>query len=177
MSPARSGDRTERGKWRDIQAVVAFAVVDRCHVRLLEPFGAESDPGIAMNSTLRAVHPVLPARDVEESVRFFQKLRFSLIFLDSEDHPKYAALERDGVEIHLQWADESQWAYPTDRPAFRFVADDVDALFEEFFHAGVMGPTQPDQGPWAVPANTPWGTREFHLRDPAGSSLQFYQRA
>ncbi len=128
-----------------------------------------------MSSVLRAVHPVLPARDVDESVRFFQKLGFSLSFLDSEDRPRYAALGRDGVEVHLQWADESQWAYPTDRPAFRFVTSDVDALFHEFLHAGVIGEDQQDQSPWAAPANTPWGTREFHVRDPAGSSLQFYQ--
>ena len=26
---------------------------------------------------------------------------------------------------------------------------------------------------WAVPANTPWGTREFHVRDPGGNVLLF----
>ena len=28
---------------------------------------------------------------------------------------------------------------------------------------------------WAAPGDTPWGTREFHLRDPGGNSLQFYR--
>jgi catechol 2,3-dioxygenase-like lactoylglutathione lyase family enzyme len=126
------------------------------------------------NPVLEAVHPVLPARDVEESVRYFQRLGFSLLFLDSEDRPQYAAVGRDGVEIHLQWADESRWAYPVDRPAFRFVTSDVDALFEEFVLAGVIEMNHSGQSLWATPANTPWGTREFHVHDPAGSSLQFY---
>lgn len=129
------------------------------------------------NAVLGAVHPVLPARDVEESVRFFQKLEFSLLFPTSGERPQYAVLGRDGVEIHLQWADESQWAYPVDRPAFRFVTSSVDALFEEFVLAGVIDTIHPAQSAWAIPANTPWGTREFHLRDPSGNSLQFYQAA
>jgi catechol 2,3-dioxygenase-like lactoylglutathione lyase family enzyme len=130
-----------------------------------------------VQSVLRAVHPVCPARDVQESVRFYQKLGFSLLFVDSEDRPRYAAMGRNGVQIHLQWADESQWAYPTDRPTFRFDTSDVDALFEEFVLAGAVEPHHPGRSPWATPANTPWGTREFHVRDPAGSSLQFYQPA
>ncbi|MDH4046235.1 MAG: ankyrin repeat domain-containing protein [Gemmatimonadota bacterium] len=141
---------------------------------------ASPDPSLnprGINPLLQAVHPVLPAKDVGESIRFFEKLRFSLLFLDSEDRPRYAALGRDGVEVHVQWTDEGQWAYPTDRPAFRFAANDVDALFEEFLRSGVIGPQQNEQSPWAAPANTPWGTREFHVRDPAGSSLQFYQPA
>ena len=128
-----------------------------------------------MKPILRAVHPVLPARDVDESLRFFEKLGFTLLFQDSREQPRYAALGRDRVEIHLQWMDERQWAYPTDRPAFRFLASDVDALFEEILRGESMGPLQGEESPWSAPANTPWGTREFHVRDPAGNSLQFYQ--
>ena len=29
--------------------------------------------------------------------------------------------------------------------------------------------------PWASPGDTPWGTREFHVRDPDGNGLQFYR--
>lgn len=128
-----------------------------------------------MSPVLLAVHPVLPARDVGQSVRFFEQLGFTLTFLDSTDNARYAALGRDGVEIHLQWTDDSQWAYPTDRPVFRFLTSDVDALFEDFRHAGVIDEARHERSPWATPGDTPWGTREFHVRDPAGSSLQFYQ--
>ena len=36
------------------------------------------------------------------------------------------------MELHLQWADPSQWAHSGDRPAYRFLAPDVDVLYAEF---------------------------------------------
>jgi hypothetical protein len=62
-----------------------------------------------------------------------------------------------------------------DRPAFRFVVSDVDALYGEFVQSGGVRPDTSQGSPWAVPKDTPWGTREFHLRDPSQNSLQFYQ--
>jgi catechol 2,3-dioxygenase-like lactoylglutathione lyase family enzyme len=127
-----------------------------------------------MQPVIQAVHPVLPAREVAESAAFFGRLGFQLAFVDDAAAPKYAALTRDGVEIHIQWADHSQWIEGLDRPAFRFLVSDPDALFSEFSAAGVGGAASA-ASPYAVPADTPWGTREFHLRDPDGSSLQFYR--
>ena len=48
-----------------------------------------------------------------------------------------------------------------------------DALYAEVVAAGAVTPGAAG-GPYAVPADTPWGTREFHLRDPGGNVLQFY---
>lgn len=124
---------------------------------------------------LRAVHPVLAARDVEESIAFFHRLGFVAIFRDSIAGPRYAAVARDGVELHLQWADPGQWIAGLDRPVYRFPVLDVDALFRAWSQAGCLPAKGSDGSPWAVPADTPWGTREFHLRDPAGNGLQFYQ--
>lgn len=123
---------------------------------------------------LEAVHPVLMARDVAESLRFFARLGFTPNFQDAAGAPRYAGVRRDGVEIHLQWADPSQWDHPGDRPAYRFLVSDVDALHAEFMAGGEFAPGS-SGGPWAAPADTPWGTREFHLRDPAGNVLQFYR--
>jgi catechol 2,3-dioxygenase-like lactoylglutathione lyase family enzyme len=127
-----------------------------------------------MKTTLQAIHPVLGARDVATSIQFFRGLGFTLTFQDSPTEPKYAALKRDNVELHIQWADAGQWAFPTDRPAYRFVVNDVDALYHEFVESGNVNARTGDGSPWAAPANTPWGTREFHLRDPGQNSLQFY---
>jgi uncharacterized glyoxalase superfamily protein PhnB len=44
----------------------------------------------------------------------------------------------------------------------------VDALCDEYRAAGML-PSD------ARPRDTPWGTREFHLRDPDGNGLQFYR--
>jgi catechol 2,3-dioxygenase-like lactoylglutathione lyase family enzyme len=128
-----------------------------------------------MVSRLEEVHPVLMASDVAASVAFYRALGFALSFQDHPDQPKYAGVTRDGVQIHLQWADAEQWAYPTDRPAYRFVVNDVDAIYREFVESGGLHPEAIQTSPWAAPANTPWGTREFHLRDPGQNSLQFYR--
>lgn len=128
-----------------------------------------------MTTTLLAVHPVLGARDVQISIQFFQDLGFRLIFQDTAEEPRYAVLTRDQVELHLQWADPGQWAHPTDRPAYRFIVNDVDALYREFVASGRVNADTSQGSPWAAPANTPWGTREFHLRDPGQNSLQFYR--
>lgn len=124
-----------------------------------------------MPDAILAVHPVLGARDVEESLRFYSKLGFACIFRDDPTAPRYAAVQRGPVELHLQWADPTQWAHGGDRPIFRFLAPDVDALYAEFRAADAIGQSE---SPWVAPANTPWGTREFHVRDPAGNILQFY---
>jgi lactoylglutathione lyase len=117
---------------------------------------------------LSAVHPVLAARDVMESVRFFERLGFTPRFVDDAQAPRYGVIARDAVELHLQWADGAQWVEGLDRPVYRFPVDDVDAL-----HQAWAKPAS--TGPYAQPADTPWGTREFHLRDPAGNGLHFYQ--
>jgi len=84
-----------------------------------------------MTASLQAVHPVLAASNVEESVSFYQSLGFAVVFQDAPRNPKYVAVRRDGTELHIQWADKEQWAYPTDRPAYRFVVTDVDEIYQE----------------------------------------------
>jgi catechol 2,3-dioxygenase-like lactoylglutathione lyase family enzyme len=127
-----------------------------------------------MLAEIIAVHPVLMACDVRASLHFYARLGFAPAFVDDPAAPRYAAIRRGSVELHLQWADPSQWEHPGDRPAYRFLAHDVDALHAEFLAGGGLD-TSATGGPWAVPEDTPWGTREFHLRDPGGNVLQFYQ--
>jgi catechol 2,3-dioxygenase-like lactoylglutathione lyase family enzyme len=133
---------------------------------------------------LRAVHPVLMARDVAESTAFFERLGFALLFADAPVQPRYAAVSREGVTLHLQWQDAAQFEGGRDRPTYRFLVDDVDALFAEFEGrlrgSGALAeplatPQKIAQGPFARPTDSPWGTREFHLHDPAGNGLQFYR--
>ena len=122
-----------------------------------------------------SVQPVLMSRDVAFSVRFYERLGFSLTFEDDPRNPKYAAVVRDQVELHLQWQHESQWAAPVDRPTYRFVVRDVDVLYAALRESGVLHEQPPSQSPWLIPGDTPWGTREFHLLDPDGNGLQFYR--
>ena len=120
-----------------------------------------------MRANFQAVHPVLAASNVEEMVRFYQCLGFAVVFQDAEINPKYVAVKREGVELHIQWADKEQSAYPIDRPAYRFVVSDVDEINQEFVKSGGIRLDTSQGSPWAWPKDTPWGTREFHLRDPS----------
>lgn len=126
---------------------------------------------------IQAVHPVLAARDIPESIAYFARLGFDLAFIDDRSVPRYAVVIRDRCELHLQWHDASQWGTPRDRPVYRFYVSDVDGLFHELCISGVAPDPSTPPSPWAHPARAPWGTREFHLEDPAGNSLQFYRSA
>lgn len=121
-----------------------------------------------MGAQLEAVHPVLMVRDVRASIAFYEQLGFELTFADSVTTPKYAGLRRNAVEIHLQWHDAADWSHPVDRPTYRFVVTDVDALFRELSTITPALDAKPV-------SDTPWGTREFHVRDPDLNGLQFYR--
>jgi len=120
-----------------------------------------------MTARLEAVHPVLMVRDVTASLEFFRLLGFDAVFLDSPTDPKYAGVRRDSVELHLQWHDAADFG-SGDRPTYRFLVPEVDELSEELSarHGGC------DRTPVR---DTPWGTREFHLRDLDRNGLQFYR--
>jgi len=128
-----------------------------------------------MIARLQRVQPVLTSGDITSSVRFFDKLGFREFFRDEPTNPRYAGVRRDEVELLLQWHEPGHFADAVDRPTYRFVVSDVDALYAEFLASGALRPPSPVPSPWASPADTPWGTREFHVLDPDGNGLQFYR--
>jgi len=124
--------------------------------------------GDAMGAKLERLQPVLMVRDVGAAIEFYRRLGFEEAFRDVPAEPRYAGVKRDGIELHLQWHDANEWEYPNDRPTYRFVVQEVEGLLEEFRSAGVVGKE-------TVVRDTPWGTREFHVRDLDGNGLQFYR--
>jgi catechol 2,3-dioxygenase-like lactoylglutathione lyase family enzyme len=123
---------------------------------------------VRMKRQLESVQPVLMSRDLERSIRFYGELGFELTWQDSSDDPKYAVIDRDSIELHLQWHDAAEWGYPNDRPTYRFIVRDVDALYAEFRQ-------RTEVTDMTTPSETSWGTREFHVRDPDRNGLQFYR--
>jgi catechol 2,3-dioxygenase-like lactoylglutathione lyase family enzyme len=112
------------------------------------------------------IQPVLPSRNVEASVDYYVgRLGFTLVFMVTEK-PAYAVIRRDGVELHLQWHDASEWER-TERPMLRFVVSEIDGLFEELRTKDVFHEK-------TALRKTPWGTREFAFYDPDGNGLTFY---
>jgi catechol 2,3-dioxygenase-like lactoylglutathione lyase family enzyme len=116
----------------------------------------------AVVSRIERVEPVLNVRDVSAATRFYARLGFVERFRDDADAPKFVIVRRDSAVLALQWHDFVGIA--GDRPTLRFPVDDVDGLSNEF------GPL-PDR---TDVSDTPWGTREFHVRDSDGNGLQFY---
>jgi catechol 2,3-dioxygenase-like lactoylglutathione lyase family enzyme len=121
-----------------------------------------------MNPRLESVQPVLMSRNVTASIRFYEKLGFTLAGQDTSQDPKYARLRRDGIELHLQWHDPTEWDYPNDRPSYRFIVSDVAEMYNQFRANGALTDA-------TTVAETSWGTREFHVRDGDGNLLQFYR--
>ena len=133
----------------------------------------------------QSAHPILASHDLAVSIDFYRRLGFVLLCQDSPEQPTFATVARDGIELHLQWAqaqphtpwvptDWGIWAYPTDRPVYRFEVSDVDRLYQDFFDNGCIDLQSDQVGRWTVPSGTPWRTREFMLRDPAQNGLLFY---
>ena len=123
-----------------------------------------------MAAILKAVRPVLGARDVAATVQWYvERLGFTCAFDDGGATIRYAGISRDGVEIHLQWQDERYFPAPgEDAPAYRFLVDDPDTLLAECTGQRGLRPT-------AALRDTPWGTREFGVYDPNGHGLHFYK--
>ena len=128
-----------------------------------------------MAGTIESGHPVLICRNVAASAGFYERLGFSVTFQDRPVDPQYAGVARDGVELHLQWQDARHWAHAIDRPTYRFRVRDVDELYAELRDRGALAGQAAGHGPYHAPAETPWGTREFHVLDPDGNGLQFYR--
>ena len=117
---------------------------------------------------IRQIAPQFFATDIGRAVAWYQeKLGFNCrgTWLDP---PVYAIVERDQHAIHFRcaepatpnpnkYADELLDAYLS--------VEDVDALYEEFAARGV----EFTRGL----ADTPWGTREFVVRDCDGRLLVF----
>lgn len=117
----------------------------------------------------RAVNPVLPVRSVSQAVGYYtERLGFRLSFQDHPQDPQYAGVERDGIELHLQWHDPADFREAVDTLMLRFVIDDVDALFEEYKDEQVFHDH-------TALSDTSWGTREFAFYDLDGNGLTFYR--
>lgn len=121
-----------------------------------------------MKGYLKQIHPVLPVKNVTEAIQYYtQKLGFKLGFVDEEIDPKYGGVQRDGIEIHLQWHDCKEWEIDIDRPLLRIYVDSVDSLYDEYKMKTVFHNNTSLK-------DTPWKTREFGFYDVFGNGLVFY---
>jgi uncharacterized glyoxalase superfamily protein PhnB len=113
-----------------------------------------------------AITPVVPAADMERSLRFYvETLGFEERFRSGAPLD-YAGVVRDLATLHLFSCTEPKIAEWT---AFRIGVDDLDALYARCVAAGIVHPN-------GAIGERPWGSRDFSVIDPAGVCITFWQR-
>ncbi|MBZ0288917.1 MAG: VOC family protein [Anaerolineae bacterium] len=125
------------------------------------------------NPTLSNLTPMIPAgKDMQAALDFYvQQLGFEAIY-KAEDF-SMAILRRSGVEVILQNFDDPHTASQT---SLRIQVAGVDALYGEY-QAQAIAPFHQGVGAGLGTLKmTPWGTREFAVRDLAGVCITFYER-
>ena len=120
-------------------------------------------------TTILGVHPVIPAKDMTETLAFYvDRLGFTKIFDDATrqgDKVTYAGIDREGFTLHLQAMVPGQ---SDAMPLIRIHVTGIEALHDEYHAEGVVA----ESGPLRT---TPWGTLEFGLYDPNGAALVYYE--
>lgn len=113
-----------------------------------------------------SVSPLIPARDVEEAIRFYRdSLGFDLDYRDAEP-AQFAIVGRDGARLHLF---ASQDKHLADWTSLRIEVDGIEALYARCQVAGCVHPNGALEG-------KPWGTREFSVVDPSGVCIALVGR-
>lgn len=118
---------------------------------------------------VRAI-PILPCRDLDETLAFYGGLGFALDF--EERQPlAYAIVSLGEAEIHLERVEGL--APQAARHACYLEVGNADALFAHWRGAGFAAEGVPRLEPIA---DRPWGMREFALVDPNGNRLRVGHR-
>jgi uncharacterized glyoxalase superfamily protein PhnB len=125
------------------------------------------------NPVLGKLTPMIPAgSDIKAALDFYeQKLGFTATY--KADDLSMIILQRSDVEIILQDSDDPHTASQT---SFRIQLSDVAALHKEYQARDIAPFAQGAAGGLGGLTMTPWGTREFAVRDLAGVCITFYQR-
>jgi catechol 2,3-dioxygenase-like lactoylglutathione lyase family enzyme len=116
---------------------------------------------------LLQIQPILPTKYVQGAVEFYvEKLGFKLVHLEP-NKPAYAVIQRDQVELHLQWHDAKEWELGN-RPMLRILVSELEHLFHEFSKKNVFHEE-------TALRKTAWSTEEFGFYDCDGNGLIFYR--
>ena len=113
--------------------------------------------------------PILPSRDLYETLAFYERLGFHRLGPQIETY-RYLIVSRGGaVELHFF---DAPGVDPLTTAGMCFVnVRDADAVYREWSEIGV--PTDPATGSRLTPpVDTDYGMREFALVDPSGNLVR-----
>jgi catechol 2,3-dioxygenase-like lactoylglutathione lyase family enzyme len=117
---------------------------------------------------LQVAVPILPSRDLAETLAFYQRLGFENRGAPHEVW-NYLIIGRDDAHLHF-YLDGAVDPLTTSASCFVFV-DDADALYAEWDAIGV--PHDASNGSRLVPpGDTDYAMREFALVDPSGNLIR-----
>ena len=98
--------------------------------------------------------PVLSSSDIKRDLAWYEKhAGFKYVFGDEG----YAGLQRDGMEIHLQFHHGNE-ADPVHGSVIKMFVKDIQPYIKEFVEKGTITKEK-------LHMNTPWGTHEFGFYD------------
>ena len=118
----------------------------------------------ASQPTLTSIAPRFVVSDWEQALTFYGQLGFQATYRDEG----FAIIERDEVDLHLNYADRSSgWWSGRCYSVCWIAVTDIDTLYQQYL------PTDAVQSPLEAKA---WGLKEFSLRDPFGNLLLFAER-
>jgi hypothetical protein len=106
-------------------------------------------------TTFVATIPVLPTDNMGRDVAWYEeKTGFHKVGGDD----MYAILQRENLELHLQWHANTEDDPLLGGSVVRIHVENILPLFEEFVHRGTVPPQKLRMG-------TDWGTNEFGFYD------------
>jgi catechol 2,3-dioxygenase-like lactoylglutathione lyase family enzyme len=112
--------------------------------------------------------PILPSRNLDETLEFYSRLGFELQGAPIEKY-RYLIIGRGSIELHF-WEAPDVDPLTTDASCYIRV-DDADALHREWEGVGV----QSDRATGSrlmPPVDTDYGMREFALVDKSGNLMR-----
>ena len=114
-------------------------------------------------ASLRRVVPIVPARNVLESLAYYvERLGFNEVIRDG-DPINYVVVRRGDVELHLSQCNDEMVG---DYNGCRIFVDNIDALYREYREVGVVYPN-------GELAENSRGCKEFSVVDLCGILLTF----
>jgi catechol 2,3-dioxygenase-like lactoylglutathione lyase family enzyme len=123
-----------------------------------------------MEPVMKRAIPVLPAADVELSLKWWVEIcGFKEVFRHGSP-PTYAGINRGDAYLHFSAMDDKTFARQIgDQTMVRLAVTGVEGLYAEYQQRG--GKVHPN----GSLQSKPWGSREFSAIDPNGVCVTFLE--
>jgi catechol 2,3-dioxygenase-like lactoylglutathione lyase family enzyme len=121
--------------------------------------------------TIGLNHTIVPARDKEESARFYARM-FGFEYEGAAGHFAPVRIPSQGLTLDFDTWEE---AFPPQHYAFKVSESEFDTIFARIVEAGLAhgsGPFDPEDGE----INHWYGGRGVYFRDPSGHLLELLTR-